>query len=335
MGVVFLGLVAAGVVEWYLFYPNVKKIEGHQGPCFLYVNRYHTMEDVERMLQLDGVLKSNHSFRMAVKYTRSAKLLKPGRYRLENGLNNYRLLQKLRNGSQDPVRFTFNNINFVEDFCSMAGRAFHFDSLQMLETMQDEQFLDSLAIRPEMLLGYMLPNTYEIYWTISPKGLILRLVRESDRFWNEERTTLLQERGLEKDEVLIIASIIQKETNHLSEMARMAGVYINRLRIGMPLQADPTVKYAIGDLSIRRLREMHLEFPSPFNTYHAEGLPPGVICAPNPATIDQVLQYEKHDYLYFCAKPGYHSMHTFSVGYPQHLQNQAKYKAWLRKEGIW
>jgi UPF0755 protein len=331
--IVGLSAATAAVGGWYLYAPNISDTPRAE-KYYLYVTSYSTMGDIVQTLTHDGMLKREATFNLVAKISKSEEKLKPGRYLIEPGLSNYRLLQKLRNGLQEPVRFTFNNINFIEDFCGVAGGVFHFDSLQMLETLRDRQLLDSMGIEPEMLLGHLLPNTYEVYWTISPEGLLIRLVKESDRFWNEERQQKLESRGLNRDDVLILASIIQKETNHVSEMSRMAGVYINRLRIGMKLQADPTVKYALGDLSIRRILYRHLEHPSPYNTYYADGLPPGVICAPNPATIDQVLDYEEHDYLFFVAKPGYNSTHTFAVTHRQHEQNRARYLVWLRQEGI-
>jgi UPF0755 protein len=327
------GIVLASAGAWVLYSPNVTTTPSGE-KYYLFVTNYTTMDEVESTLIRDGRLKWANTFNLVAKLSKSENRLKPGRYLIESGMSNYNLLQKLRNGLQEPVKFTFNNINFIEDFCGKAGAVFHFDSLQMLDAMRDKQLLDSLGIRPEMLLGHLLPNTYEVYWTISPEGLLIRLVRESDRFWNEERITLLKKRGLKKDDVLILASIIQKETNHTSEMARMAGVYVNRLRQGIKLQADPTVKFAIGDLSIRRVLYRHLEYPSPYNTYYTEGLPPGVICAPNPSTIDQVLNYEDHDYLFFVAKPGYNSTHAFAVTHRQHEQNRIRYHAWLQQEGI-
>ncbi|MFO7723188.1 MAG: endolytic transglycosylase MltG [Bacteroidales bacterium] len=331
--IIGLSAATAAVGGWYLYASNITDTPGAE-KYYLYVTHYSTMDDVVQTLSQDGMLKRESTFRLVAKISKSEEKLKPGRYLIEPGLSNYKLLQKLRNGLQEPVKFTFNNINFIEDFCGKAGAVFHFDSLQMLEAMRDKQLLDSLGIKPEMLLGQLLPNTYEVYWTISPEGLLIRLLNESDRFWNEERKAQLESRGLTKDDVLILASIIQKETNHVSEMSRMAGVYINRLKLGMKLQADPTVKYAVGDLSIRRVLFRHLEHPSPWNTYYTEGLPPGVICAPNPATIDQILNYEEHDYLFFVANPGYNSTHTFAETHRQHEQNRARYLAWLRQEGI-
>lgn len=327
-------LTAGAVFWWYIYAPNVKCTNDGDDEYFLYVTNYHTMADVATMLDNDNKLGSVRTFNTVAKYTRSDELLKPGRYRIEKGLSNFKLLQKFRNGLQEPLKFTFNNINYVEEFCGAAGNVFHFDSLQILETVRDKQLLDSLGITSEMLLGHLLPNTYEIYWTISPEGLLIRMKRESDRFWNSERNAILEQRGLNRDDVLIIASIIQKETNHKEEMSRMAGVYFNRLKKGMKLQADPTVKYAVGDLSLRRVLNRHLDYPSPYNTYYAEGLPPGVICAPNPSSIDRVLNYEEHNYIFFCAKPGYNSTHTFTVTNAQHERNRQIYIAWLRSEGI-
>lgn len=325
-----LGLAALG---WWVVYGTNTGVTEEQG-YLLFVTKDDTLEGVTEELTDAGVLIRPVTFRWVAEKSRSAPLLKPGRYLIKDGMSNFSLLQMLRNGLQTPLMFTFNNLNFIEDFCGVAGRVFWFDSLDMVHVVRNEAFLDSLGIRTEMLLGHLLPNSYEVFWTTTPERLILRMLQESERFWSGARTQKLNERGLDKEEVLILASIIQKETNHLDEMSRMAGVYINRLRQGIKLQADPTVKFALGDLSIRRVLYRHLEYPSPYNTYYTYGLPPGVICAPNPATIDQVLNYEEHNYLFFCAKPGYNSRHAFAVTNAQHEQNRRRYHAWLRSEGI-
>jgi UPF0755 protein len=330
--VLVAGITAAGT-GWVLIYGDNTQAEAGD-PYHVYVSPEMLWVEVEDKLIHSGLIRRPRSFRLLATHTGTAGLLKPGRYLIREGMSNYQLLQMFRNGLQDPLRFTFNNINFVEDFAGVAGRNFMFDSLAILHVLRNHLFLDSLGVKPEMLLGHLLPNTYEMYWTTSPERLIVRLVNESERFWSGQRKELLAKRNLKRDDVLILASIIQKETNHPEEMARMAGVYMNRLKLGMKLQADPTVKFAIGDLSIRRVLYRHLEYPSPYNTYYTYGLPPGVICAPNPVTIDRVLNYEDHDYLFFCAKPGYNSTHAFAKTNRQHEQNRQRYIAWLRSEGI-
>lgn len=325
------GLAGAG--WWVLKSPNTK-IHDPSGEYILYLKPGTTLDELTHTLTSRGILRQTRTFSLLADLSKSAEKIKPGRYRITSGMSNHALLQKLRNGLQDPLKFTFNNLNYIEDFCEAAEKVFAFGAVDMLEVLTDMHLLDSLNIQPEMVLGYLLPNTYEIYWTTTPEGLFFRLLKEHERFWTPERLDLLKATGLTRDEVLVLASIIQKETNHRDELPRMAGVFINRLNIGMKLQADPTVKYAIGDLSIRRVLYSHLEYPSPYNTYHVYGLPPGVICAPNPSSIDAVLNHERHQYLYYAAQPGYNSRHSFAVTHQQHLQNARKYHAWLRQENI-
>jgi len=331
--ILLLGAGVAAAGWWLVRSPNTE-VSDRSGEFILYIHPGTSLEVVTRTLTSHGILKHTKSFVVVANFSNSAEKIKPGRYRITSGMSNYTLLQKLRNGLQDPLKFTFNNLNYIEDFCGAAGRVFGFDSLAMLEVLTDRQLLDSLKIAPEMVLGYLLPNTYEVYWTTTPEGLFFRLLKEYERFWNDDRRKKLARTGLTGEEVLILASIIQKETNHRDELPRMAGVFINRLNKGMKLQADPTVKYAIGDLTIRRVLYSHLEYPSPYNTYHVFGLPPGVICAPNPTSIDAVLNFEAHQYLYYAAQPGYNSRHSFAVTHLQHLQNARKYHAWLRQENI-
>ena len=178
-----------------------------------------------------------------------------------------------------------------------------------------------------------LQNTYEIYWTISPKALLDRMKRESDYFW-DKRQIQLQNIGLTRQQVMTIASIVEEETNVEEEKPVIASVYLNRFRIGMPLQADPTVKYAIGDFTIRRILNNMLSVDSPYNTYRYAGLPPGPICLPSTASIDAVLKNKKTDYLFFCAKEDFSGRHNFAVDYAEHMANARRYQAALNARGI-
>lgn len=260
--------------------------------------------------------------------------LRPGRYVLEPGMS-YRAIGKMiERGLQRPVRLTFNNIRTLDRLAGTLARQTEPDSLAWLATLTDAELIDSLGFTPQTLLAMFIPDSYEVYWNSSPERLAGRMKREYDRFWNGERLARLEATGLSQIEVSVLASIVYEETKMSDEMPRVAGVYINRLRTGMPLQADPTVKFAVGDPTIRRVLNRHLEVDSPYNTYRYRGLPPGPICMPSIRAIDAVLGFEKHDYLYFCAAPDFSGYHRFARNLAAHNRNAQAYAAALDRAGI-
>ena len=193
---------------------------------------------------------------------------------------------------------------------------------------------EKYGFKPEEMIGMFIPNTYEVWWNITPEGLTERMKKEYDNFWNEERVAKLARTRLTQKEVTTLASIICEETRMTDEMPTMAGVYINRLRRGMLLQADPTVKFAIGDFTIRRVLNRHLEVDSPYNTYKYAGLPPSPICMPSIKGIDAVLNYKESNYLYFCAKEDFSGYHNFARTLSEHNQNARRYANALNRAGI-
>ena len=184
------------------------------------------------------------------------------------------------------------------------------------------------------LFSMFIPDSYEFYWTVTPEELVGRMKREYDRFWTPERDALRKRSGLSRLEVMTLASIVYEETRMTDEMPRVAGVYINRLKRGIPLQADPTVKYAMQDFALRRILYKHLRFPSPYNTYINKGLPPSPICMPGKNAIDAVLNFEKHDYIFFCARPTFDGYHNFARTLDEHMKNARAYSAELDRRKI-
>ena len=184
------------------------------------------------------------------------------------------------------------------------------------------------------LFSMFLPNTYEFYWTVGPAEFLERMRREYDRFWTPERDAKRERSGLSRLEVMTLASIVAEETRRTDEMPRIAGVYVNRLRKGIPLQADPTVKYAMQDFGLRRILYKHLKYPSPYNTYINKGLPPSPICMPSLAAIDAELDFERHDYLFFCARPTFDGYHNFARTLREHNANARAYSAELNRRNI-
>ena len=264
---------------------------------------------------------------------------KPGRYLIRRGMSSNELINMFRSGRQKPVRITFNNIPDLPHLAGKLSRALAADSADLLRAMTDDNFLQSHGFNRQTALLMYVPNTYKVYYFISPEGLRRRMWKEYQRFWNDSRRARARKLGLSPVQVGILASIVQKESNDLDEQGRIARVYLNRLKKDMRLQADPTVVYAYrlvtGDTTvIRRVLKKHLAVDSPYNTYKYKGLPPGPITMPDRATIDAVLNAPQHSYLYFSADPGHPGRHLFARTWAEHLRNAQRYRKHLNKNKI-
>jgi UPF0755 protein len=248
----------------------------------------------------------------------------------------FSLFRKLHNGSQDPVKITINKLRTRQDLANYLGKKLEPSSSDFSRFMNNNDSLAYLGLTKETLLTLIIPNTYEIYWNTDPKAFFSKMNKESNKFWNDRRLDDLQRLGLSKEEALTIASIVEEETNDNDEKPIIASVYFNRLKKGMPLGADPTVKFAVGDFAIKRVTLNHINSSasSPYNTYKNKGLPPGPICTPSVASIDAVLKGEKTDYLYFCAKADFSGSHSFASTAEEHFNNARKYRKALDSLGI-
>lgn len=253
--------------------------------------------------------------------------IEPGAYTFEKGMNTIKVVRTLKFGSDNSVRLTINNARTPEILAGKIASQIDADSLAILSAMRDETLIREMGFSSaEAMFSIFLPNSYEVYADISPEALVRRMKQESDKYWGDAtRKEQLKRVGLSPYEVMTLASIVHEETNASEEMARVAGVYINRLNIGMPLQADPTLKYAAGDFTIKRVLDKHKEIESPYNTYKYAGLPPTPIAMPDMAAIEGVLGYEHHDYLYFCARPEMDGRHNFAKSLSEHNRNAQAY----------
>ncbi|HRH99800.1 MAG TPA: endolytic transglycosylase MltG [Saprospiraceae bacterium] len=261
--------------------------------------------------------------------------LKEGRYTVTKAMSNIEFIKKLRAGKQDAVKLKINNVRDIEQLCGKLGDQLMVDSVGFAQRFLDTVFLDSLQYKKETFLCLFIPNTYEVYWNIKPEKLIERMKKEHESFWSKEnRLQLIAEKNLNADQAYTLASIVEKETNNDGERARIAGVYLNRLKSGMKLQADPTVVFALGLFGAQRILFEHLSTPSPYNTYYTEGIPPGPIYMPSLSSLEAVIHAEEHDYLFFCAKPGYDGTHVFATNLSGHAQNANQYRKWLDEENI-
>ena len=262
------------------------------------------------------------------------KSVRAGRYILKEGMSAKSVVGMFRGGMQSPVRLTFNNIRTLPQLAGRLAEQIEPDSVTLLAHLSSPEVAEKYGFKPEEMIGMFIPNTYEVWWNITPEGLTERMKKEYDNFWNEERVAKLARTRLTQKEVSTLASIICEETRMTDEMPTMAGVYINRLRRGMLLQADPTVKFALGDFTIRRVLNRHLEVDSPYNTYKYAGLPPSPICMPSIKGIDAVLNYKESNYLYFCAKEDFSGYHNFARTLSEHNQNARRYANALNRAGI-
>jgi len=294
-----------------------------------------TVESIIDSLEHNGQILHEKNFRWtAEKMGYDEASIRRGRYKIAPLSSNRTIISLLRGGNQVPIQVTVQNVRTIEQMCGRVGAKFEFDSIDLLQYF-DQQF-DTLAgtIR-ETRLTRFIPNTYEFYWTTSPEDFCKRMLKEYDRFWTAERKRKADSLGLSPEQVYTLASIIEKETNYNAEKPRMAGVYLNRLRDGIPLQADPTIVFALGEFELRRVLYGHLQIDSPYNTYKNPGLPPGPIFMPGIPSIDAVLNREEHDYIYFCARPTEDGPgHAYAVSLPAHNENARRYQAWLNKQGI-
>jgi UPF0755 protein len=245
------------------------------------------------------------------------------------------LIEKFKYGRQTPVRITWNH--FVRTREELAGKVtthLLMDSVTLLRLLEDDAYLAPYGFNKETSRCLFIPNTYEVYWNISIENLMKRMQKENENFWNVQRTLKAEALKLSKNEVCTLASIIDEETANNAEKPMIAGMYLNRLKTGMPLQADPTVKFALQNFALKRIYHDMLVFDSPYNTYKNTGLPPGPIKVASIAGIDAVLNRVDHPYLYMCAKEDFSGTHNFATTYQEHLKNAARYAKALNERGI-
>lgn len=263
-----------------------------------------------------------------------ADAVKVGRYEIGKGLSTWEVVRNLRNGIQSPIMLTIPQVWTLESLAARISKKIMADSAEIIAVLTDTATCKKYNCKPETMVCLFMPNTYEIYWTISPEKLLERMHKEYQIFWNEKRVAMANEKGLTPNEVITLASIIEKETMKQEENPIVAGLYLNRLNKGMKLQACPTVKFALKEFGLRRILNRHLQVESPYNTYKYEGLPPGPICIPSMNSIESVLNAEKHNYLYMCAKEDFSGTHNFAETGAQHEANARKYQKALNERGI-
>ncbi len=309
---------------------NIKK-----KTTYLYIPSGANFRTVLDSLKSKNILRNINSFEWVANKKKYNNKIKAGRYLISNNMSNNELVNMLRAGKQKPLQVTINNIRTKEQLSGKIAGYIEADSIEIISLLNDEATLDKYDFNSRNILSMFLPNTYEFYWNTSANLFLKRMNREYKKFWNNNRLAKAKKIGLNEYEVSVLASIVQAEQSlHNEEKVIIAGLYINRLKRGILLQSDPTIVYAIGDFSIRRVLNKDKDIDSPFNTYKYAGLPPAPINLPEISSLDAVLNYKKHDYLFMCAKDDFSGYHYFSKTNRQHNIYAKRYHRALSKKGI-
>lgn len=319
---------------WQVFKSPNLQVQDDDKTFALLIPRGATFESVMDTLKTHNVINDETSFRFLAKLMSYPERVKEGRYEIEPRMGNRAALVKLRSGSQDPMTVTFNSMRQKSDLIQRLGSKFAFDPNDLGTLLNDPATCQKYGFDTTTIVCLFLPNTYEFFWTIKPEALLDRMGAEYKKFWTPERQAKAKALGLSQTQVQVLASIVAAETNKRDEQPRVAGVYLNRLKQGMRLEADPTVIFALRDFGIRRLLNRQLTIDSPYNTYRYAGLPPGPINLPAPATIDNVLNAEQHDYLFFVVNASFNGYHTFSKTLAEHIANARLYQRALTERKI-
>ena len=289
---------------------------------------------VGEKLAATGCIKTMRAFAPLMRHYKYDQRVKPGNYTIRPGDSMRDICLRLLSGNQTPVKLVIPSVRTLDRLAGAVGRQLMTDSASVMALLTDKAYIDSLDYTSATLPSLFIPNTYEVYWTMTPEQFVARMMKENRRYWNDARRAKAKAQGLTPCEVMTLASIVDEETAKDDEKPLVARLYLNRLKRGMLLQADPTVKYALGDFELRRILYAHLQTDSPYNTYKYSGLPPGPIRIPSMAAIEAVLNPAKHSYIYMCAKEDFSGYHNFATTLAQHKANARRYQQALNRLGI-
>ena len=336
--IVLLGAVGMGAFAWYVYNTAFSgNTAFNNKEAHVYIPTNATIDDV--VAELEPLLRNTDSFYAVANQKRYSGNIKPGHFIITKGMTNNDIINALRSRNI-PINIKFNNQERLEDLAGHISKQIEADSISLLQSMRDPEFLKEVGLNDETALSLYIPNTYEFYWNSSAETFRNKMKAEYERFWNESRIQKAKKLNLSKEQVMALAAIVQKETAKVDERPRVAGVYLNRLKVGMLLQADPTVIYALkresGDYNqiIKRVLYADLELDSPYNTYKYAGVPPGPITMPDISSIDAVLNPEKHDYIFFVADVTNFGYHKFAKTLAQHNVNKVEYVRWVNSQGL-
>lgn len=314
------------------FSPNA--LVDSESPISFYIPTGANFDQVRDDLLEKDIIQDVVTFSFVAKVMNYQERVRPGHYLIAPRMTNRELVTLLRSGRQTAVNVTFNNVRLDTDLAEKITRNVEMDEEDFLALLRDSTMIAKYGFKAETVLSMFIPNTYQVFWNVTPQALFDRMHTEYEKFWTEERRAKASALGMTQTEVATLASIVQAETVKADERPKVAGVYINRLRRNMALQADPTLVYALGDFEIKRVLNVHKEIDSPYNTYKYIGLPPGPINLPEISALDAVLNPEEHAYLYFCAKEDFSGYHAFATNLRDHMDNARRYQSALNKARI-
>ena len=300
---------------------------------YLYIKTGSTFADVYNTIKTKEVVKKPEVFKWVAE-TMDYNTVKPGKYKLESGMSNRKLINMLKSGNQEAVTLRFKSFRLKEDLAKYLSTQIEADSVSIVRLLDSTAFISKFGFNRDNVYSVFIPNSYELYWDITAEKLFDRMYSEYQKFWNDSRKNKAKEIGLTQLQVSALAAIVDAEALNDSEMPTIAGLYMNRYKQGIKLQADPTVIYANKDFTIRRVLNRHLLKDSPYNTYVYRGLPPGPIMLPSIKAIDAVLNYQKHKYIYMCAKEDFSGYHNFAVTQAEHEANARRFQQALNQRNI-
>lgn len=324
--IIVLLVLALGLAGWKLFGPAVSTSNGE----FFYIKTGSTYADVKQELISKKYIKTGSWLDLASKMLRY-KTVKPGRYKVKKGICLFKLVRMLRSGNQTQINFVITKIRTKEDLARKAGYMFECDSLEMIRFLNNNDSLKKYGLDTNTVMAAIMPYTYNLNWNITPEKIFQKFYTAYKIFWTAERKQKADSLHLTPIEVSTLASIVEEETLNKSDKSNIASVYLNRILVGMPLQADPTVKFALKDFGLKRVLNVHLKTVSAYNTYLNTGLPPGPICTPSIETIDAVLDAPKTDYLYFVANSNFDGSSVFTTNITDHSKYARAYQRELDK----
>jgi UPF0755 protein len=328
LAAILLGIAGIAHIYYYFFAQPFQITD----TTYIYIDRDDDVDSVYHKIIDAGNPKQMHGFESLVRY--QGYNVKTGRYAIKPTDNMRYLHRRLSMGYQTPIKLTVGSVRTLDRIARNTARQLMVDSCEIANILNDTAYISKLGFTPETLPALFIPNTYEVYWNMSAEDFTQRMLKEHKAFWNEKRLKQAEAIGLTPIEVATLASIVEEETANQAEKPMVAGLYINRLKKGMLLQADPTVKFSLQEFGLKRILFKHLEVDSPYNTYKYAGLPPGPIRIPSYQGLESVLNYTKHNYIYMCAKEDFSGTHNFAVTSAQHAANARKYQQALNRRGI-
>lgn len=323
--------LAGTLVFYYLRYFGPSVTDNEE---YLYIHTGDKFDDVYKTIREKRMVKDSSYFLWAAQNMKYIGRVKPGRYRLKPGMSNRALINMLASGTQEPVNFSFHNIRLKEQFAAFAGKKLEPDSASIIRLLDSTTFLQQYGFTPENVYVAFMPDTYQVYWNTTPENLFTKMYKHYDAFWTKERLSKAAALGLTRVQVSILASIVDAEALHDDEMPTIAGLYLNRLKKGIKLEADPTVIFAMKDFTIQRVLSRYLSVPSPYNTYANTGLPPGPIMMPSVNAVNAVLDYKPSEYVFMCAKEDFSGYHNFATNRADHEKNARKFQQALNERHI-